>query len=114
MATRPVDFSAVKGGFVHCAGSVSPWNTHLGSEEYEPDARSWVDPAMTVSQYNAQMARYFGGTDTDASAKALLNPYDYGWVWELSVDNADGDTTVAKHYAMGRVAVELAYVMPDR
>lgn len=20
-----------------CAGSVTPWNTHIGSEEYEPD-----------------------------------------------------------------------------
>ena len=22
-----------------CAGSVTPWNTHIGSEEYEPDGK---------------------------------------------------------------------------
>ncbi len=114
VATRPVDFSPVNGGFTHCAGSVTPWNTHLGSEEYEPDARSWVDPAMTVSSYNAEMTQYFGGDGTDASAKALLNPYDYGWAFEVAVLNANGDTSLAKHYAMGRIALELAYVMPDR
>ncbi len=113
VATRPVDFSAVNGGFTHCAGSVSPWNTHLGSEEYEPDARSWVDPTMTISAYNAQTAQYFGGDGTPDSAKTLMNPYDYGWVFELAVKNAAGDTTVAKHYSMARLAVELAYVMPD-
>lgn len=37
--TRHIDFSEFNGGWVHCAGSVTPWGTHLGSEEYEPDAR---------------------------------------------------------------------------
>ena len=23
------------GGWVHCAGMTTPWNSHLGSEEYE-------------------------------------------------------------------------------
>jgi secreted PhoX family phosphatase len=114
VATRPVDFSGVGGGFVHCAGSVTPWSTHLGSEEYEPDARSWVDPAMVISDYNAQQARYFGGDGSPADAMANMNPYHYGWAWEVSVDSTDGDTTVTKHYAMGRIALELAYVMPDR
>ena len=26
-----------------CAGSVTPWNTHLGSEEYPADARQIAD-----------------------------------------------------------------------
>jgi uncharacterized protein len=34
LRTRPLDFSAVNGGWVHCAGSVTPWGNHLGSEEY--------------------------------------------------------------------------------
>ena len=36
----PIDFSADGGIWTPCAGSLSPWNTHLGSEEYEPDARA--------------------------------------------------------------------------
>lgn len=36
----PVDFSSVGGIWIPCAGSVTPWGSHLGSEEYEPDAVS--------------------------------------------------------------------------
>ena len=30
--TRPLDLSAVQGGWNHCAGSTTPWQTHLGTE----------------------------------------------------------------------------------
>ncbi|HEX8539771.1 MAG TPA: alkaline phosphatase, partial [Cystobacter sp.] len=40
LSTRPIDFSGVDGLWTPCAGSVSPWGTHLGSEEYPPDARA--------------------------------------------------------------------------
>ncbi len=53
------------------------------------------------------MGAYDGGDVT------RLNPYAYGWPVEVTV-NAEGGTQVAKRYAMGRVALELAYVMPDR
>lgn len=107
LRTRPIDFSSVKGGWVHCAGSVTPWQTHLGSEEYEPDAR-FMDPATGyIDDYYAPMADYYGG---DLLA---LNPYDYGWVTEVAVSNFD-ETSVVKHYAMGRVSVEMALVMPDQ
>jgi secreted PhoX family phosphatase len=43
-----------------------------------------------------------------------LNPYDYGWPVEVKVKNRKGETEVIKHYAMGRTALELAYVMPDQ
>ena len=106
--TRPLDFSGVEGGWVHCAGSVTPWGTHLGSEEYEPDAKQWRDG--NISEYNAQMATYFGADPSEAMT--AMNPYDYGYPVEVTVKNYN-DTTVAKHYAMGRIALELAYVMPD-
>jgi hypothetical protein len=122
VATRPIDFSAVKGGWVHCAGSVTPWGTHMGSEEYEPDARTWVDPALTISGYNAAMHGYFDATGWTFSkndpkgdpnqAKTLMNPYYYGWPVEVKV-NADGSTEVTKHFALGRHANEISYVMPD-
>ena len=118
--TKPVDFSAFGGLWTPCAGSVTPWNTHLGSEEYEPDAEA-SEAASTlkeVEDYNKPMALYFG---FDASAKdatlegfnKVFNPYAYGWPTEVKVE-ADGTAEATKHYAMGRFAHELEYVMPDR
>jgi secreted PhoX family phosphatase len=115
--TRPLDFSHVNGGWVHCAGSVSPWGSHLGSEEYPPNSRQWIDG--NISGYNAEMVRYFpeargaASADLPALAQEYMNPYDYGFVVEVDVKNfrrAD----VTKHYSMGRVAIELSYVMPNQ
>jgi secreted PhoX family phosphatase len=106
--TNFIDFSSVNGGWVHCAGSVTPWQTHLGSEEYEPDAKQWRD--NDISDYNAAMARYFNADPSQALT--VMNPYDYGWPVEVTVDNCDS-ASVGKHYAMGRIAYELSYVMPD-
>lgn len=115
ISTRPVDFSGVEGLWTPCAGSVSPWNTHLGSEEYPSDARAY-EIATTVSGLGAGgMLRYWGldpSTVTLADARAAYNPYRYGYVVEVAVDGS-GTTTVKKHYAAGRRALELAYVMPD-
>jgi secreted PhoX family phosphatase len=112
--TRPLDFSEVNGGWVHCAGSVTPWGNHLGSEEYPPDAKQWRDEE--IDDYNAEMAKYFPGWQNypsiEEAALDLVNPYDYGFTTEIDVDDYDS-ATVTKHYAMGRVAIELSYVMPD-
>ena len=40
ISTKSIDFSSYGGLWVPCAGSVTPWSTHLGSEEYPPDARA--------------------------------------------------------------------------
>ena len=40
-----VDWAPLGGLWIPCAGSVTPWQSHMGSEEYEPDAKS-VDPAL--------------------------------------------------------------------
>lgn len=105
--TRNLDFSHVNGGWVHCAGSVTPWGTHLGSEEYEPDAEDRDPVTGEIDGYYNAMGDYAGGDLTQ------LNPYDYGWQVEVKVDDFD-TATVTKHYAMGRVAHELAYVMPNQ
>lgn len=104
--TKNIDFSSVKGLWVPCAGSVTPWNSHLGSEEYEPNAAK-VKENGSIDSYYAAMADYFGG---DLKA---LNPYDYGWIPEVKVLNEKGNVKIAKHYSMGRFSHELAYVMPD-
>jgi secreted PhoX family phosphatase len=105
LETRPIDFSSVNGGWKHCAGSVTPWGTHLGSEEYEPDAG---DPGIMSSRRFRVLRDYFAG-----ATRVKANPYNYGFAIEVGVNGFD-DVTVTKHYAMGRVSMELAYVMPDR
>ena len=95
---------------------MTPWGNHLGSEEYPPNAKQWRDGA--VDAYNAEMVRYFpaarGAADADLPALTLehMNPYDYGFTTEVEVKNFN-DASVTKHYSMGRVAIELSYVMPN-
>ena len=101
-----IDFSAVNGLWIPCNGSLSPWNTHLGSEEYEPDARLFLDPTSKVrSQVESFSQFYFGD-------KAKANPYFYGYTPEITVEK-NGKTSVVKHYSTGRFSHELAKVMPD-
>ncbi|UZK02867.1 PhoX family protein [Venatoribacter cucullus] len=95
-----IDQSSVNGGWVHCAASVTPWTTHLASEEYEPDAKS-------PNSGQRSMLKYYG-----PSNEAEWNPYYYGWNIEVEVSE-DASTELTKHYTMGRLAFEMAYVMPD-
>ena len=105
-----IDQSGVDGGWVHCAASVTPWNAHLASEEYEPDARALpTNVEVEGDGYARGMLSYYADP-------ADWNPYLYGWNIEINV-SAEGDaaptTELTKHYAMGRLAFELSYVMPD-
>ncbi|WP_096785893.1 PhoX family phosphatase [Rhodobacter sp. CZR27] len=118
ISTKPVDFSAFGGLWVPCAGSVTPWETHLGSEEYPADAREIAEATALdqIDDYNFPMVRYEGlepATMTLEQFRAAYKPYRYGFPTEVTVAE-DGTATPAKHFAMGRVAVELAKVMPDR
>jgi uncharacterized protein len=118
VSTKPIDFSGFGGLWNPCAGSVTPWSTHLGSEEYPPDARSVevADSYAGVDKEMLPMAQYFGVNPAIApfaAFKAVFQPYSFGFPVEIAVDEA-GKANIAKHYAMGRVAVELALVMPDK
>lgn len=99
------------GGFVHCAGQTTPWNSHLGSEEYETNAR-FVESDMnattglTGSTYYDETAKFWGGN------ALLMSPYYYGWTPEVSIDAA-GNAVYVKHYVLGRFSHEITYVMPD-
>jgi secreted PhoX family phosphatase len=106
--TRNIDFSAIHGLWVPCAGSVTPWGSHLGSEEYEPDAAKWNSATGKIDPYYNAMGAY---TDGDLHR---INPYYYGYPVEVAVENAQGATQVMPHYSMGRLAIELAKVMPDQ
>jgi len=97
-----VDMASVHGLWITCGASLSPWNTHLSSEEYEPDAFK----ASTDSMFKAYSKNVFGNETT---ARA----YHYGHLPEVRV-NPDGTGTVKKHYCLGRISHELIQVMPDR
>jgi len=98
------------GGFVHCAGQKTPWESHLGSEEYEPDARGVQENAdangITGNKYYDETAKFWKNDAT------LMSPYYYGWSPEVKIDSS-GNAEYFKHYSMGRFSHELAYVMPD-
>ena len=102
-----IDQSGIDGGWVHCAASVTPWTTHLASEEYEPNARTLVTGTDAESNgYSSGMLDYYADS-------SQWNPYYYGWNIEVVVSE-DAEVNSTKHYAMGRLAFELSYVMPDK
>jgi secreted PhoX family phosphatase len=96
-----VDTSAVGGLWITCGASLSPWGTHLSSEEYEPNAFA----AATDAQFKAFSKNLYG-------SETAANPYNYGHLPEVTV-NADGTASIKKHYCLGRISHELVQVMPD-
>ena len=96
-----VDTSSVNGLWITCGASLSPWGTHLSSEEYEPNAFT----AATDAQFKAFSKNLYGSETT-------ANPYHYGHMPEVTV-NPDGTASIKKHYNLGRISHELVQVMPD-
>jgi uncharacterized protein len=96
-----VDTSKVNGLWITCGASLSPWGTHLSSEEYEPNAFT----AHEDLQFKAFSHNLFGD-------EAHANPYHYGHLPEVTV-NPDGSGSIKKHYCLGRLSHELVQVMPD-
>ncbi len=103
-----VPTAPANGLWITCGASLSPWGTHLGSEEYEPDAAA----IAKNTQFQAFITNLYG----DAAAvndPAKANPYLYGHLPEVTV-NPDGTGSVKKHYCLGRISHELIQVMPDQ
>lgn len=96
-----VDTKPADGLWITCAASLSPWNTFLSSEEYEPDAVNIASNTM----FQAFSQNLFGST-------TAANAYHYGHVPEVTV-KPDGTASIKKHYGMGRIARELVEVCPD-
>ncbi|MPS29922.1 MAG: DUF839 domain-containing protein [Alcaligenaceae bacterium] len=96
-----VDTSSAHGLWITCGASLSPWNTHLSSEEYEPDA-----PFVSTNAQFKAFSKNVYGDETKA------RPYHYGHIPEVTV-NPDGTGSIKKHYCMGRISHELIQVMPD-
>jgi uncharacterized protein len=105
--TRPLDLTPIQGGWNFCAGSTTPWQSHLGTEEYEPDAAARDPRSGAIDKYFQSMAAYTDGNP------ASLDPYDYGWSLEITVHDY-AEASIVRRYAMGRFSHEVALVMPDR
>ncbi|WP_293778855.1 alkaline phosphatase PhoX [uncultured Oxalicibacterium sp.] len=97
-----VDTSQAHGLWITCGASLSPWNTHLSSEEYEPDAQ-FIEDAPFFKTFSRNL---YGD-------EGRANPYHYGHLPEVTV-HADGTGSVTKHYCLGRISHELVQVMPDQ
>ena len=103
---KNVDASASDGIWIPCAASQTPWGTHLGGEEYEPNAKEFeTEPLQPMNLY--------AGTLDKNARSGGSNPYAYGYKFEVSVSD-QGTPKLVKHYAMGRLANELGDVMPDK
>jgi secreted PhoX family phosphatase len=96
-----VDTSSANGLWITCGASLSPWGTHLSSEEYEPNAFT----AAGEAQFKAFSKNLYGD-------ETRANPYNYGHLPEITV-NADGTASIKKHYCMGRISHELVQVLGD-
>lgn len=103
--THMIDFSAVKGTWVNCFGTMSPWNTPLTSEElYFDNTAEWNNPEYKYHEDNLMLAKYLGEGQ-------YPNPYDYGYIVEIT--DPAGAAVPVKQFALGRFSHENAVVMPD-
>lgn len=101
-----VDTRNAHGLWITCGASLSPWGTHLSSEEYEPNGLITNNGNNSDPQF-AAYSKYLYGSETAANA------YNYGHLPEIIV-NKDGTGRCIKHYCMGRLSHELIQVMPDK
>jgi secreted PhoX family phosphatase len=103
----------VHGLWITCAASLSPWNTHLSSEEYEPDAWKLAPANLTTNAADSGVLQFQAFSTNTFGSATTAKPYHYGHVPEVTV-NPDGTGSMKKHYCMGRISRELVQVMPDQ
>lgn len=130
-SSKPVDFSEWGGTWILCGGSMSPWNSHLGGEEYEPDAKHLEEAKCLLESQCGEdsleildegasavigMLRYFdiyadNSTSID-DVRASFNPYKYGYTIEVTPESSSNGKGL-KWYTSGRSSQELSYIMPN-
>ncbi|CAD7697697.1 unnamed protein product, partial [Ostreobium quekettii] len=125
-----IDWSQWGGLWRSGGGTVTPWNTHLGGEAFEPDGRNFVgfgcltgfsscfkSRAEQEFDNSIQFIRYFNRyiDDLDNSFPALaeaFNPYRYGYAYEVKV-NKFGCAAPTKYMTLGRFSHGAMHIMPD-
>ncbi|MDU8926388.1 DUF839 domain-containing protein [Alisedimentitalea sp. MJ-SS2] len=112
-----MDLSPVDGLSVLCSGTVTPWGTPLMAEEYFfYNTAVWNHPR---NHDEDEKASFRGGNDiTYIKPKNMArylgkmgNPYRYGYLVEVL--EPEGEGTLVKRYATGRLSHETAAIMPD-
>eukprot|EP01026_Neomeris_dumetosa_P052296 TRINITY_DN4622_c0_g1_i5.p2 TRINITY_DN4622_c0_g1~~TRINITY_DN4622_c0_g1_i5.p2 ORF type:complete len:534 (-),score=81.39 TRINITY_DN4622_c0_g1_i5:282-1883(-) len=133
LSTSRVDFSAYNGTWSPCSGSLTPWGTHLSSQEYDPDARLLIEcdsiecmddvkeeDSQNIKRFMRYYGYYYGDVMCYSDQKMLtfegiqqnFNPYMYGHIPEISVDS-EGQPQVKLWFTLGRFSHEAAKVLPD-
>lgn len=112
-AQRTMPLAASPYGAVnHCAGVITPWNTLLSSQEYEPEARAigalGGQPPNDNYGYT-RLGEYLGVPMSE------VDPYRYGWMPEVAPKRRGPTTsfTSTLHATLGRFSHELGSVFPD-
>ena len=111
-----MNFNKLKGINNVCAGSTTPWNTHLGGEESNAesiyadkssplylDCKDPLHSAKGFCKTKLQLQKYL--------KNEAFNVYAYGYIVEAGI--ADGEDIVARHYVTGKYAPETATITAD-
>ncbi len=128
--TMNADFSDVGGTMINCASSVTPWNTHLSSEEdyyfdgtkFDNKTQKYVSDHINLCKIDSankitDTKKYFCHVTKQIREKYLsdpnsFTPYNYGYIVEV---NEKGKVKNGlKHFVMGKGSPEMAFILPDR
>lgn len=112
-------------------GVVSPWNSHIGGEVFEPDSLDFIGfPCLTgfsscfksraedAFEQSIRFIRYFGKyfkslKNRFENLASIFNPYSYGYAYEVEV-NKFGCSSTTKLMTLGRFSHGDIEIMPDQ
>ncbi len=105
--------TSAEGGITSpCAGSTTPWCTHIGAEEATVEGRgfeaTYLQPTSTPPASPASDARYYayyGGSSSIDEYRAKMPAYQTGWKFECL--QRDGVGECNKLWAAGRSGAEV-------
>lgn len=107
LSTEAVDLGGIE-GLNFCAAAQTPWGSHLGSMEYEPDA-AIVGPDGRLPVVADRGGGLGKVEDEGYNRLSPGSPYRVGWAWEARPE-AGG---IHLRKALGRFSHESARVMAD-
>lgn len=116
LSIQSIDFSSIDGINNVCAGSTTPWNTHLGGEESSAESIYEDSKSPFYLDCNNPIFSQEGYCKTKINLQKYLddkkfNVYNYGYIVEAGIKK--GKDIVAKHYVTGKYAPEMAIVTKD-
>lgn len=98
--TEPLPLENTDGLTNPASTLLTPWNTVLLSESTRIDGAA-------AQEFIENFSPYYKGKAN------LVLPYNYGWISEVIVLDAQGKTKSIKNYAMGRLFASQVLIMPD-